>query len=261
MTLPLKLHIIPPSGFSVIKQPPGPKNLSTLKTKKIPIPSFWGRDAFKVLHLLDQVFSSILFPGEQNIMVYPVNIPSCYSILVRSFSAEIPYYVSHCISIKPSWHHSSLVCKWQSLTSMQQDVNQKKRVATILLKFENCGTYRVHHLMCAIAYAGTTDLMQIKMPHAADLMRIKIAYIASVFAAFYQCHFLAPSGNQKGPIKKVCLSFHLPTGRQPGRKKKSAFCMNWEIKCNWGSEGYCEPLSGFSGGLGAKTSGTFTIFS
>ena len=120
MTLPLKLHIIPPSGFSAIKQPPGPKNLSTLKTKKIPIPSFWGRDAFKVLHLLDQLFSSILFPGEQNIMVYPVNIPSCYSILV-SFSAEIPYYVSHCISIKPSWHHTikpSLVCKWQSLTSM-----------------------------------------------------------------------------------------------------------------------------------------------
>ena len=121
MALPLKLHIIPPSGFSAIKQPPGPKNLSTLKTKKIPIPSFWGRDAFKVLHLLDQLFSSILFPGEQNIMVYPVNIPSCYSILVRSFSAEIPYYVSHCISIKPSWHHTikpSLVCKWQSLTSM-----------------------------------------------------------------------------------------------------------------------------------------------
>ena len=59
----------------------------------------------------------------------------------------------------------------------------KRRVATILLKFENCGTYSVRHLMCAIAHAGTTDLMQ--MPHATDLMQIKIACIASVFAAFF----------------------------------------------------------------------------
>ena len=46
------------------------------------------------------------------------------------------------------------------------------------------------------------------------------------------------------------------------KEKNSVLCMNWEIKCNWGSGGgHCEPLSEFSGGPGGKALGTFTIFS
>ena len=37
--------------------------------------------------------------------------------------------------------------------------------------------------------------------------------------------------------------------------------MNWEIKRNWESGGYCEPLTGFTGGPGDKAFGMFTIFS
>ena len=46
--------------------------------------------------------------------------------------------------------------------------------------------------------------------------------------------------------------------------KNSVFCVNWEIKCNWGSGGgggHCEPLSGFRGGPGINALGKFTMFS
>ena len=36
--------------------------------------------------------------------------------------------------------------------------------------------------------------------------------------------------------------------------------MIWEIKCNWGSGGHCEPFVGFIGGPGGKALGKFTIF-
>ena len=31
-----------------------------------------------------------------------------------------------------------------------------------------------------------------------------------------------------------------------------SICMNWKIKCNWGSWRHCEPLTGFTGGPGGK---------
>ena len=42
--------------------------------------------------------------------------------------------------------------------------------------------------------------------------------------------------------------------------KKSAFCMNWEVK-QLGVWGYCELFSGFSGEPGGKALGKCTIFS
>ena len=45
------------------------------------------------------------------------------------------------------------------------------------------------------------------------------------------------------------------------KQKNYVFCMNWEIKCNLGSGGHCEPLSGVSEGPGGKALGKFTIFS
>ena len=30
------------------------------------------------------------------------------------------------------------------------------------------------------------------------------------------------------------------------------FCMNWEVKFNWGFGGHCDPLNGFSGGVVGK---------
>ena len=43
------------------------------------------------------------------------------------------------------------------------------------------------------------------------------------------------------------------------KERNSAFCMIWEIKLNLGSQGHCEPLSGFSGRSGGKALGKFTI--
>ena len=45
------------------------------------------------------------------------------------------------------------------------------------------------------------------------------------------------------------------------KESNSSFCMNWEIKLNLGSQGHCEPLSGFSGRSGGKALAKFTIFS
>ena len=49
--------------------------------------------------------------------------------------------------------------------------------------------------------------------------------------------------------------FHLQVCCNRGlakKEKNSAFCMNWEMKRNWGSGEHWEPLSGFSGRPGTK---------
>ena len=45
------------------------------------------------------------------------------------------------------------------------------------------------------------------------------------------------------------------------KDKNSVFCLNWEMKCNWGSEWPYDPLGGFSGGAGSQPLGTFAMFS
>ena len=44
------------------------------------------------------------------------------------------------------------------------------------------------------------------------------------------------------------------------KKKKSAFCINWEIKHNWGSGWHYETLNGLSWGLGGQVFIKFTMF-
>ena len=43
-------------------------------------------------------------------------------------------------------------------------------------------------------------------------------------------------------------------------EKNSAFSLNCEVKCNCGSGGQCESLSGFIGGPRGKAFGKFTTF-
>ena len=63
-------------------------------------------------------------------------------------------------------------------------------------------------------------------------------------------------------FKLQILIIHACYGRAlASNEKNSAFCMNWEIKRNWESGRYCEPLTGFTGGPGDRTLGMFTIFS
>ena len=59
---------------------------------------------------------------------------------------------------------------------------------------------------------------------------------------------------------KICMKYHKPTQGISQAGKNSAFCMIWEIKCNWGFMGHCEPFVSLIGGPGGKALGKFRIF-